>query len=93
MSAPTTQSSPSETTNDPKQSKRVVFTFDPRSFRMLEDIKDDGSFTSYADAVRMGLQILRALQKQAGDGYTEVCVRKSNGQERTLVLPDIGRAE
>ncbi len=70
------------------KSKRVVFTFDERSLNRLERIKDEGGYTSLAETVRGGLQIVDALRAQAKEGFTEVVVRSPlTGQERVLVIP------
>ena len=56
------------------KNKRVVFTFDERSLESLQKLTDQGRFSSMADTVRESLQISRALQSQAGQGFTEVRV-------------------
>lgn len=71
-------------------SKRIVFTFDDRSFKALEQLTETGDFGSYADAVRESLTITRALQKQAKQGFTEVRVyNPSDKVQRTLIVPDL----
>ena len=58
------------------KSRRVAFTFDERSLKTLEDMTEkEGHFSSMADTVRESLQISRALQSQARQGYTEVIMR------------------
>src|SRR5262249_35643140 len=57
------------------KAQRVVFSFDERSLESLQRIKDQGQFSSMADAVRESLQITRALQVQGGQGFTEIVVR------------------
>jgi hypothetical protein len=43
-----------------------------------------------ADTVRESLQITRALQSQAGKGFTEVLVRNpETNEERVLVIPTL----
>ena len=69
-------------------SKRVAFTFDERSLKTLEQMTDEGHFSSMADTVRESLQVSRALQTQAGQGYTEVIMRNPDtGEERIVVIP------
>ena len=79
---------------DMSQKKRVVFTFDERSFQSLEEIKENAKFDSLA--VRGSLAVSRALQQQAKQGFTEVVVRPTssmresfnvNTQATTLALP------
>lgn len=68
--------------------KRVVFSFDERSLESLEKLKNQGRFSSMGDAVRESLQINRALQSQANQGYTEVIVRNpETKEERVIVIP------
>jgi Arc/MetJ-type ribon-helix-helix transcriptional regulator len=72
------------------KAQRVVFTFDDRSLESLQRIKEQGRFSSMADAVRDSLQVSRALQAQAEQGYTEVVVRNpKTGEERVIVIPTL----
>ena len=57
--------------------KRVVFTFDERSFDSLEKMKDNGNYGSLAEAVRDSLKVSRSLQQQSEQGYSEVIVRNT----------------
>ena len=73
-----------------KKSKRVAFTFDERSLATLENMTEDGHFTSMADTVRESLQISRALQSQVKKGFTEVVVRNpETGEERVVIIPSL----
>lgn len=46
-----------------------------------------------ADTVRESLQISRALQSQAGQGFTEVMVRNpETNEERVIVIPTLQAA-
>lgn len=70
------------------KAQRVVFTFDDRSLQSLQRIKEQGRFSSMADAVRESLQVSHALQTQAEQGYTELVVRNpKTGEERVIVIP------
>ncbi|MEM7537923.1 MAG: hypothetical protein AAF639_37480, partial [Chloroflexota bacterium] len=70
-----------------KKSKRVAFTFDERSLNTLEDMTEEGHFSSMADTVRESLQISRALQTQVKQGYTEIIVRNpETGDADTRLL-------
>jgi len=72
------------------KAQRVVFSFDERSLESLQRIKEQGLFSSMADAVRESLQISRALQAQAGQGFTEVVVRNpGTREERVIVIPNL----
>jgi Arc/MetJ-type ribon-helix-helix transcriptional regulator len=74
----------------PKKSKRVAFTFDERSLVALEEMTEEGNFSSMADTVRESLQISRALQTQAKKGFTEIIVRDpETEEERVLVIPSL----
>ncbi len=71
-------------------SKRIVFTFNDRSYDALEKAKENGNYSSLADTVRSGLSILLALQKQKEQGYGMVKVVNSTTQdERIMVIPDL----
>ncbi len=71
-------------------SKRIVFTFDQRSFDALESLRRDGNFESLADAVRESIRITRALQQQGKQGFTDVLVRNPvTGDENVMVMPPI----
>lgn len=70
--------------------RRLVFTFDERSLESLEKIKQQGRFSSLADAVRQSLQISKALQSQSQQGFREVIVRNpETTEERVLVIPEL----
>ena len=73
-----------------KESKRVAFTFDVNSLEALEEMKEEGHYSSLAETVRDSLQINRALQTQAKKGYNEIIVRDHlSGNERVLVIPSL----
>jgi Arc/MetJ-type ribon-helix-helix transcriptional regulator len=75
------------------KSRRVVFSFDERSLESLEKLTEQGRFSSMADTVRESLQISRALQSQAGRGFTEILVRNPDTkEERVLVIPTLQAA-
>lgn len=70
------------------KAQRVVFSFDDRSLESLQRIREQGGFSSMADAVRESLQVSRALQSQAEQGFTELLVRNpKTGAERVIVVP------
>ncbi len=70
------------------KTRRVVFSFDERSLESLQKLTEQGRFASMADTVRESLQISRALQAQAKQGFTEVIVRNpETDEERVLVIP------
>lgn len=72
------------------KTRRVVFSFDERSLASLEDLTKQGHFSSMADTVRESLQITRALQSQADQGFTEVRIRNpETNEERFIVIPAI----
>ena len=53
-----------------KEKMRIVFiTFDEQRLAGLEEIKDDGNYSCFAETVRDSLQITRSLQKLAKRGY------------------------
>ncbi len=72
------------------KSKRVAFTFDERSLAALTDMTERGHYASMADTVRESLRVVRALQRQAKQGYTEVKVTNpETGEERIIVIPHL----
>lgn len=72
------------------KAQRIVFSFDDRSLDSLKKIQDDGNYPTMANAVRDSLQISRALQQQAEQGYREVIVRNpETGEERIVVIPNL----
>ena len=66
--------------------KRVVFTFTPESLSVLEQIQERGGYASLAETVKDSLQILRAIQKGAKQGYTELIVRNPKTDADKVVL-------
>lgn len=71
-------------------SKRIVFTFDPKSLGSLEAVKEKGNFSSLGTAVRESILINEVLQNQVAEGFTEVVVRNPKTmQEKTVVIPSI----
>lgn len=73
-----------------KKNKRVAFTFDERSLTTLDDMTKDGKFATMGDTVRESLQISRALQNQAKNGYVEVIVRNpKTGEQKVIVIPSL----
>lgn len=72
------------------KTRRVVFSFDERSLDSLQKIREQGRFASMGEAVRESLQISKALQTQANQGFSEIVVRNpETKQERVLVIPSL----
>jgi len=72
------------------KTQRVVFSFDERSLESLQKIRDQGRFSSMGEAVRESLQISRALQSQATQGFSEIIVRNpETKEERVMVVPNL----
>ena len=75
------------------KTQRVVFSFDERSLKSLQEIKDQWRFTSTGAAVRESLQINLALQSQANQGFSEIVVRNPETKaERVIVIPALHSA-
>jgi len=73
-----------------QKSKRVAFTFDERSLITLEEMTEQGRFSSMADTVRESLLISRALQTQTLNGFSEIIVRNpKTGEEKVVVIPSL----
>ena len=69
---------------------RIAFTFDEQSLAILEEIKNDGNYSCFAETVRDSLQITRSLQKLAKRGYSEIIVRNpKTEEERLLIIPTL----
>lgn len=72
------------------KTQRVIFSFDERSYESLQQMKDRGRFSSMGEAVRESLQISRALQSQASQGFSEIVVRNpETKEERVIVVPTL----
>jgi Arc/MetJ-type ribon-helix-helix transcriptional regulator len=72
------------------KTQRVLFSFDERSLDSLKRLTEQGRFSSLADTVRESLQVSRALQAQAQQGFTEVVVRNpETKEERVVVIPNL----
>jgi hypothetical protein len=72
------------------KTQRVIFSFDERSLDSLQKIKEQGRFASMGEAVRESLQISRALQSQAHQGFSEIVVRNpETKEERVIVVPTL----
>jgi Arc/MetJ-type ribon-helix-helix transcriptional regulator len=70
------------------KSKRILFTFDPRSEQNLRKLTDTGGFPSASDAVRDAVLMARALQEQERLGFTELVVRNpTTHEEKVMVFP------
>jgi hypothetical protein len=75
------------------KTQRVVFSFDERSYDSLQQIKDRGRFSSMGEVVKESLQISRALQSQASQGFSEIVVRNpETKEERVIVVPNLQTA-
>ena len=88
----TAQNVESKDAPESRESKRVVFTFDPESYDALKKMTEEAGFKSMAETVREALRITRALQDQAAAGFKEVVLRNPiTNRERTLVIPLLDR--
>jgi hypothetical protein len=68
--------------------KRVIFTFVIRSLEALQEITTRGHYSSQGESVREALAIIRALQEQQEEGFTQLVVRNPRTEiERTIVIP------
>lgn len=72
------------------KTKRVVFSFDEKSFESLEKLTKQGRYPSMASAVKDSLQINSALQGQVEQGFTEIVVRNpETDKERVIIIPTL----
>lgn len=65
--------------------KRIIFTFDRQSYRMLKELRDQGGFASLAAAVRESVAVSWLLQREASRGYGRIVARSDGGQDREVV--------
>jgi hypothetical protein len=71
----------------PDQSIKVELSFDEQSFKVLQEIRDEASLGSEAATLRRALLIMRTLQKQAKNGYSDVVVENpETGEQMVLDL-------
>jgi hypothetical protein len=71
-------------------SKRIVFTFDDRSAKALEQMTKNAQYSSMAETVRDSLQIANTIQDLSRRGFTELVVRNpKSGAERNIVIPNL----
>lgn len=77
---------------DKKDSIRIAFTFDAESFAALKEMQAQAGDVELGEVVKDALQILRAVQKTAALGYTELGVRQP-GTGSELIILDSGRME
>ena len=72
------------------KTRRVVFSFDDKSLESLKQITEQGRYGSMAETVRDSLQISKALQSQANQGFSEIVVRNpETREERVIVIPSL----
>jgi hypothetical protein len=83
MTSSKRDSGPSQ--EDPDEGTQVLFTFDEENFELLKTMTRELELGVMGDTVRQSLIVVRSLQEQAKDGYTEVIVRNPKNQgERIL---------
>ncbi len=72
------------------QGRKIAFTFNPRSIKVLEEMTQVGKFSSFAETIRESLIVAGAIQIQAEHGFDEVIVRnRKTSEERQLILPSL----
>lgn len=70
------------------KSRRVAFTFDDGSVKTLQQMTEEGAYSSLADCVRESLLITQALQRGAQQGFAQLIVRNPHTRaEREIVIP------
>ena len=65
-------------------SKRVVSTFDVRALEAAQQLQRSQGHHSLAETVRQSIQVLKTIEDQKAQGFSELCVRHPNGQERVI---------
>ena len=72
------------------KSHRVTFSFDERALESLRTLTKQGGFKSMGTALRESLSVMRVLQSQAAQGFTEIIVRnEETGTERMIIVPSL----
>ena len=69
---------------DGPRSRRVIFTFDEKSYATLKQLETE--YGSMAEAVRASLRINATLTKQRHEGFTEVVLRNPSNPSIERVI-------
>lgn len=67
---------------DSAKRKRLVFEFDESSYNAFEDFRRRMGAKDLGEALKVSLEIYRALQQQFREGYTELHVRNPTTGDR-----------
>lgn len=70
---------------------KVSLNFNDDSYEILQEIKQRWDFVSDAETIREALTIMRALVEQDKEGYSEVIVQNSEGDQRSLDIEFLKR--
>lgn len=71
------------------QQQRVIFSIDVDTLNTIREIQADGGYKDLAETVQDSLIILRAIQTQAKEGFTDVVTRNTDaGDERIITIND-----
>jgi hypothetical protein len=68
------------------KNKRIVFTFDQKTYDELERIRELGGFSSLAEAARESITLTRMLQIQSSLGFSDIQVNKPGTEERKTLI-------
>jgi hypothetical protein len=80
--------SPAKSKPERRQNKEVLLVFNNMSYRILESMQELGGFPSAPATIHMALRILRALQEEALEGYSDVVVQHPfTGDQRIIDIP------
>jgi len=76
---------------DEGNAMKVSLNFNDDSYEILQEIKQRWDFVSDAETIREALTIMRALVEQDKEGYSEVIVQNSEGDQRSLDIEFLKR--
>lgn len=68
--------------------KKVIFTFSNNNLEILHKISQEGGFDDLTETINEGLKILRCLQQQAKEGYSEILVINPDTNETRNIISD-----
>jgi len=68
--------------------KRIVFNLGLDEYKVLEDMTRESGAESVTMMIREALRLVRVLQEQSKEGYSEVIVQMPNTLKRRLLVID-----
>ena len=72
---------------DSDQKRRVIFTIDVEALSAIEQIQVDGGYADLTETIKDSLMILRAIQTQSKQGFTDLVTRNPDTGDELHVVP------